>query len=554
MKADLTRNTFDPLKHFARVLMQQGRVQLDADWDEQAAILSYYLEKLAADLIGPAGGPASNPGFAISPITGSTAADFQIGFGDYYVDGLLCQADFVPLAIFPTSTTNVFQVMNWSTDFELPTIPYFEVFDDTLGSNASVQVLINPVKGVQNQITVMQTNKSPIPSYANPKLRRWITYLHQPDYVFSTQAGAISPPPLTPNGDFQIYLDVWERVITYAEDDSIREVALGGPDTAVRSKRVWQVKWCPALNPEHDLTQQLYQQFQPANRGWLEAMAKQGSQSTDPCIINPNASYTGPENQLYRVEINRFGQAWSGTDPTNTTAATFKWSRENGSVFFPIVSGGGTPTVVVESLGRDDRFGLSEGDLVEVQDDRSVLLNSVGNLLRVQSVDPATRTVTLTGTVDPVLGSDPRLHPLLRRWDQTAGDPAEGGLTLANDNAAFVQENVWLALEDGVQIRFQLASSASPPPGTQTANQYRTGDYWLIPARTATGDVEWPKVLGLDGNPETDPQGNPIPIAMPPHGVAHHYAPLAIVSVGSSGVAPKTTECRSSFALPVTKM
>ena len=28
MKADLTRNTFDPLKHYARVLMQQGRVQL----------------------------------------------------------------------------------------------------------------------------------------------------------------------------------------------------------------------------------------------------------------------------------------------------------------------------------------------------------------------------------------------------------------------------------------------------------------------------------------------------------------------------------------------
>jgi hypothetical protein len=42
---------------------------------------------------------------------------------------------------------------------------------------------------------------------------------------------------------------------------------------------------------------------------------------------------------------------------------------------------------VVESLGRDDRFGLDAGDLVEVQDDRSVLFNLPGNLLPVQSID-----------------------------------------------------------------------------------------------------------------------------------------------------------------------
>lgn len=140
-------------------------------------------------------------------------------------------------------------------------------------------------------------------------MRRWITYLHQPDYVYSTTAGAVSPPPLL-SGQYQIYLDVWERVITYAEDDSIREVALGGPDTAARTKLVWQVKWVqapdgPATGGACATFQSLYGQLQPANRGWLQAMAKQGSASTDPCIINPNASYTGPENQLYRVEINR---------------------------------------------------------------------------------------------------------------------------------------------------------------------------------------------------------------------------------------------------------
>lgn len=86
---------------------------------------------------------------------------------------------------------------------------------------------------------------------------------------------------------------------------------------------------------------------------------------------------------MARVEINRRGAA--GT--ISGTSATFKWSRENGSVVSPIASGGGTPTAVVESLGRDDRFGLDAGDLVEVQDDRSVLFNLPGNLLPVQSID-----------------------------------------------------------------------------------------------------------------------------------------------------------------------
>ena len=30
MKGDFSRITFDPKKHYSRVLMQQGRVQLDA--------------------------------------------------------------------------------------------------------------------------------------------------------------------------------------------------------------------------------------------------------------------------------------------------------------------------------------------------------------------------------------------------------------------------------------------------------------------------------------------------------------------------------------------
>jgi hypothetical protein len=572
MKADLTRDTFHPLKHYARVLTQQGRVQLDADMNEQAAILLRYLHILAADLIGPAGGPADpqgNTGFAVTAITPPPKVpDFQIGFGDYYVNGYLCQADFVPLAIFPTSSPTTFQLMNWSSEFDLlPNPYYYEIFDSTPSSSpppTPVPVVIASASKAQDEFQLTFQNVPSLTGFSTPTIRRLITYLHQPDLVFSTKSSPNSPLPLPlqPKSG-QIYLDVWERAVTYAEDDSIREVALGGPDTAARSKLVWQVKWIPAPGTTDSPTcmtiqqlnaqvqAQLQGQSQPQPRGWLQAKAKQSSQSTNPCIINPNAAYTGPENQLYRVEINRSGAA--GT--TTGVSATFKWSRENGSAIYPITSGGGTPNVVLESLGRDDRFGLVEGSLVEVQDNRSVLSNLPGNLLSVQSIDSTTMTVTLNGTPDTLLGSDETLHPLLRRWDQTGGDPAEGGLTLDVDNAAFVEEGTWLTLEDGVQIRFQPANPVVVTSGApaQPINQYLTGDYWLIPARTATGDVEWPKVIAADGTLETDEQGDILPVALPPQGITHYYAPLAVVTVDANG-AVSVRNCRSSFTPSATLM
>src|SRR3954469_24747409 len=89
MKGDFSRFTFDARKHFTRVLMQQGRVQLDADWNEQVAMLLHRLDTLAADLIGPFGGPADHCGFTITPAD----RDLQIAPGRYYVGGMLCEND-----------------------------------------------------------------------------------------------------------------------------------------------------------------------------------------------------------------------------------------------------------------------------------------------------------------------------------------------------------------------------------------------------------------------------------------------------------------------------
>ena len=90
MAGDFSRNTFDPRKHYSSVLMQQGRVQLDADWNEQQAIQQHHLETTARDVIGPSGAPSHNPGFAIEKLL-DESGNFQIGPGHYYVDGILCE-------------------------------------------------------------------------------------------------------------------------------------------------------------------------------------------------------------------------------------------------------------------------------------------------------------------------------------------------------------------------------------------------------------------------------------------------------------------------------
>src|SRR4029077_10767081 len=61
MHADLSRRTFDPGDAYRAVLLQQGRVLLDADVNEQAEITEYHDEVRTSDLVGRSGGRAADP-------------------------------------------------------------------------------------------------------------------------------------------------------------------------------------------------------------------------------------------------------------------------------------------------------------------------------------------------------------------------------------------------------------------------------------------------------------------------------------------------------------
>jgi hypothetical protein len=362
--------------------------------------------------------------------------------------------------------------------------------------------------------------------------------------------------PVPENGQYLVYLDIWESQVTFLEDQNIREVALGenGPDTAARAKVVSQVKLLKSGEPVssdeigrinkyafvkiyfvEEWTKDLQEKLQPKYRGMLKARSRVPSgDDRNPCITPPDAQFRGNENQLYRVEIHTGGRAGK--------EASFKWSRENGSVVFPIIKVEGT-TVIIEDLGRDRSLSLAENDWVEIVDDDYILqvaalqgpgsstplygpVNSLFQVSKIQ-VDPSSVLVTLKGVSvnkDGLLnigniGQNPMKHPLLRRWDQKSGTGKKGdGPKLSRDGTIPIKEDgSWITLEDGVQIQFHPGGKK---PEDDPHVSYRTGDYWLIPTRTIIGDVLWPQKNDQLGNPE----------ALPPHGVKHHYALLALIS------------------------
>lgn len=428
MKGDFTRVSFDRTRHARGLLMQQGRVQLDADWNELQELQSYRVETGAMDVIGPAGVPDPGSGFALS-LTGSGA--LAIGKGRMYVDGLVAEND----------------------------------YDATL-----------------------VTEQPFLPGYTMPA---------QP-------------------GCYVAYIDVWLREITALDDGSIREVALGGPDTALRESVAWQVKLLRA--GDHDpaatcATSGGLGVLTPGTPGTLRARAQTGLVGTDPCSVAPDAAFRGVENQLYRVEIHQGGDA---------ATATFKWSRDNASLLAAwLPDDVGVNRIKIGGVGRDGMPGFVPGQWVELYDDTNELYDDT-TATRHDARDPAGHPGTLIqiDTVEDqvlVLKSAPpargNRNPKVRGWDMPA---CAIGLGQATTTDGFID------LENGIQVQFDDNAV------------YTAGDYWLIPARTITADIDWPGTAGAPGS-------------KPPDGERHHYAALAVLTTADGQSWELLDDCRATF-------
>ncbi len=491
MKGDFSRIRFNPSKQYTSVLEQQGRVSLDADANEQCAINNHLRRTETIDVVGEFGGPIGDEGFAIT----IDQNQILIGPGRYYVEGLMCEN--------PSS------------------IAY-----------GSQPFLINPDESDADLLSLL----------ANYQGRAAI----------------------------QVYLEVWQRLVTALDDPCLREPALGQADTTARLQTVWRVvaevilpsigtktektglvkedahataaaatrsatskafapfprppiivKPIPRPRPipkppqppvvvgTLDCCTEMYSNTLPLSTGTMSAATSGG---TADCSCQPisSAGYQGIENQLYRIEIQQ-----GGTEAT----ATFKWSRENGSVVAAIQNVSGA-TITVDSLGPDANLGFQVNTWVEILDDSylfGMTPNQPGALYQIQSIDSANLSMTMT---TPVLLVDKNRNARVRRWDQSGASAGAAGVSLSAGN--------WLPLENGIQVNF-------------SAGSYQSGDYWTIPARTASGQIDWPP-CGGNGNPFQSPQS-----------IAVYMAPLACIHWIPEKESARIDDCRRSFS-PLTAL
>jgi hypothetical protein len=382
MKGDFSRLRFDRAKHYTAVVAQQGRVQLDADANEQRAIDEYLRAIGLVDIIGASGAPILAPGFAIT--VSADGQSIEIGPGRFYVDGLLCEAS--------TATDYMQQ-------------PF----------------LLRPTPSASALLTGLRRDPK-------PRLHVW--------------------------------LEAWQRLVTPLDDPGIKDVALGEADTTDRLQTVYRVVAEAAMASDiPSCCDDMRRPTGPVLPGLL-TVGIQDASGQGNCLPAPHAGYRGLENQLYRIEVHTGG---------DVTQATFKWSRENGSVVSAISRVSGS-VVTVDSLGPDANLGFMPGQWVEITDDNNLfgqVPNQPGQLLQIATLGPGPLDITLTQAA-PDVG----LHAKLRRWDQSGAEATANGVSMRPGG-----QN---GLENGLFVQFS------------GGRVFNTGDYWMIPARTATGLPEWP--------------------------------------------------------------
>jgi hypothetical protein len=444
-RADISRNAFDEKNGLRRVVFQGGRVILESDLNHVVSILLHRLERSIEDIVGPHGGN----GFEVTINTPENQV--LIGKGRYYVHGIGCEN--------PTSCL---------------------------------------ITG-------------------------------QPDYEFER---------IGSDGSYLLYLDVFE-----VHRAGRPEAELQGIDTVAEGKIVWQVKALPiqkktkgagdlktldAIAPEMEQRSETDQwalvkmargnlpedskelssfesttlRIQPPS---MRARTKPLEQAQEPCLIPPDSHYRG-DRQLYRIEIHRSGYS---KQSEKTPVATFKWSRENSSLIYPIIAApktqDGLTTVKVEHLGRDVKLGLRVGQWIELTDEQEYKHSIPGQLMQIRQIDRDQLRITLSGVWNGQSGGRPGVQGILRRWDHQGIE--EGAIVINGE---------WQTLENGLEVQFK-------PDTVDQGRYYSRGMYWTFVASAMLGDIEWKS--------STNASGELVRVFSQPHGIAHHYAPLAITEV-----------------------
>lgn len=429
MHGDFSRDSDQPIKQFTRVLMQQGRLLLDSDWNEQSEIVTRFLRTLAGDLIGWHGGPSvetdgsTPPAPQSGPLLVTKDADNRlfVSGGRYYVDGLM--TDLPPSATFVPVERN--------RESELPQrIVIADLYEQHVTATSDSE-LLDPALGGLDTTTRTQLV-----------------------VVFRVVFSEINDPANA----------------VFANQDALRAM----PIFAVPSD--------PAPKPFD--ARPLNDPILPTLAAWTNLATEQ----VEHCGGDSATGFSGLENQLYRVEIHDAGDSsefWNGNLDDGSggnvqQSFTVKWSRDNGSIVFAAELGNNR--AILRTKWRDSSRGISKGDIVELihQPSGSSVLVEVTQV----HVDGLHTEIEFSAPSDD-FSVDFGETILVRRWDHRASDdfPLSAGAMLVKASASDRTKSIEIPIEDNIKVQIELPTDA----------EFRKGDHWLIPARAAVRDILWPR-------------------------------------------------------------
>jgi len=135
MKGDYSRFSFSKKKRYSAVLMQQGRLQLDSDWNEQVQISEHRNTALFRDLVGRSGTPK---GKAMElELRGSS---LFLKRGVYYMDGLFIENDEedIPVEIPAGNGSFLYYLDAWTQ--EINAVEDEELVDPAVGQETATRL------------------------------------------------------------------------------------------------------------------------------------------------------------------------------------------------------------------------------------------------------------------------------------------------------------------------------------------------------------------------------------------------------------------------------
>ena len=355
--------------------------------------------------------------------------------------------------------------------------------------------------------------------------------LDEPEFIafqrdFLQITGADVPMHSSDGNDVHfLYLHAWEQCVTAVEDREILEKALGGPDTSARVRRMRRVQFLD-IDADDDCGtafQKLQETFTNAtfdedgcellSNGRLHIEFQPGSgDECAPCDPALGGRYLGAENQAFRIML-------TGPD-------TYVWANDNAAPIYRVVVSnlsGDTATIKMLTPPRDVEHFPRGNRVVEIVpwsallDNGEKVAEEVGVFMRVAAgYDPNTQELTVTDGAA-------QIADLISKWPSTGvvhpdHEVLNAERAAQGDNPVFYMR-VWHVAEDADHVEIETSSN-EPLGATGLVPVFnapgRRGDFWVVAARPEAPTEVVPNDL-------LDPAG------VPPHGPRHFYAPLGII-------------------------